>query len=437
MAAPFATRWSRARALASQAIEPRGDVVGRSARRRARYTALSFVVLLPLGVSALVISLASPDPGTARLDVLAMGVGLGILLLAYPMSRGPRSSLAALAALGTTSLGIWVPWLAGGLADPGTLYFLVLPLTVAGLIVGPLAAAAFSFVHVAAALAFVPAVMARTGESVGTALTAPLLLLFVAGFAVNGARLRQRDLDDVESLAQRLGEQDRARVLMLNNIAHDLASPMTPLKLHLGTVPKDRPLPPERVVAMKRNLGQLERLVTDLKDLARMGTGGFGLRLAPADLGAIVQEARDAFAEDAHARGLTLHASVEGALDANVDAQRVTQVVYNLVTNALKFTPPGGTIHLRARRDEGRVVLLVQDSGRGLDRHEMDRLFQPFSQVHDAGEVKERGTGLGLHISRGLAEAHGGALTVASEGRGRGSTFTLTLPAAAPTAPSA
>jgi signal transduction histidine kinase len=98
------------------------------------------------------------------------------------------------------------------------------------------------------------------------------------------------------------------------------------------------------------------------------------------------------------------------------------------LTNALKFTPAGGRVVVEAAQEGADAVVRVRDSGRGLAPDEIPRLFKPFSQVHERSEVAERGTGLGLYISKGIVEAHGGRIGCASEGRGSGSTFSFWLP---------
>lgn len=419
---------SDAFAWIARLIEPRGSVVGREARRRARYTALCFVLLVPLGVVAFSITLISPDPGSTLLEKGAMLGGLAILLALYPLSRGPRYTLASHVAIAIVSLGIWVPWLVSAQKDVEILYFACIPLIMGGLLVGPMSAAVFSLGNVAAAFSITPILVLDEGVASGPAFSIPFFLLFVGGFAVNAAHLRERDLREVEDLARELAASEKRRVAMLHNIAHDLGSPLTPLRLQVAMIPPGT-LRDDRVDILRRNVGQLERLVGDLRDLARVEGDAFKLRLRPVDLADLARAAVDSFRDDATARGIALEVDVEGALVSQADPERVTQVLYNLLTNALKFTPAGGSVRVEARADGDDHLVRVADAGRGLDAGEIARLFQPFSQVHEPSEVKERGTGLGLYIARGIMRAHGGDLDVASGGHGLGSTFTLRLPA--------
>jgi two-component system sensor histidine kinase BaeS len=174
---------------------------------------------------------------------------------------------------------------------------------------------------------------------------------------------------------------------------------------------------------------QIKRLTQDLGDVSKLQGGELRLLRADMDLAPVLADVADSFQPIAHQRGLHLELAVVGILPVLADAIRLRQVVANLVSNALKFTPQGGRVTLAGRREGARVAVEVTDTGRGLTPEEAARLFQPFSQVHDPSESPERGSGLGLFISRGLAQAHGGTLTVTSPGRGKGATFRLDLPA--------
>jgi signal transduction histidine kinase len=401
-------------------------VTGEIARRRARYTSLTLALLVPIGLVALALTAAIGGEGYAEEALILAAVAAFAAL--YPSSRGRFTALAAHATLLITAGAVWGAWLLARDAPQGTeaLFFLAVPITMASLLLPSGAAAWYGGLNVLAVLAAPATMSSQPTPNVIPSLA--LLLVVIGVLSVNSARVRERDLARLETIAARLAEHDAQRLRMLNTIAHDLASPLTPLKLQLRLVPKDKPLSPERLALIERNLGQVERLVTDVKDLARLDAGELKIDLKPADLGEIASGAGETFQEDAGGRGLSFQARVEGPLPILGDAQRLTQVLYNLVTNALKFTPPGGQVTLDARRVDGEARVSVRDTGRGLTPGEVARLFKPFSQVHELGEVKERGTGLGLYISQGIAKAHGGRLTVESEGRGKGSTFTLAVP---------
>lgn len=230
----------------------------------------------------------------------------------------------------------------------------------------------------------------------------------------------------------RIKELQDARTRLLDTISHDLANPLTPVRLQLSILKEalvDKPGTTARSMEiLERNVEQLARLIEDLKDVARLEGGTLKIRAAPADVAELARSAVDSFQGNAKERGVTLEGKVAPSLPVTADAQRITQVLFNFLTNALKFTPKDGLIRVEAGKSGKDAVVRVTDSGRGLTKEEMDKLFRPFSQVHKATEIKERGTGLGLYISKGLIESHGGKIFVESKGHGKGSTFGFSLP---------
>lgn len=248
----------------------------------------------------------------------------------------------------------------------------------------------------------------------------------------------------------------------LNMAAHELNTPLTPLRLqvHLlrsGAFGKTSARQQKAIAIMARNLERLHGLVQEILDVARMEGGGLRTKLAPFDLRAGVQEALDAFAETARQLGvdLRLHGKTWHPLPADVDATpgrdrteadledpkargrdalivladraRVLQIVQNLVSNALKFTPRGGRVNVTMEALPDAVLLRVRDTGAGLSPEQLGQLFRPFARPLEATAPDVGGTGLGLFIARGLAQAMGGSLIASSPGAGKGATFTLTL----------
>jgi CheY-like chemotaxis protein/anti-sigma regulatory factor (Ser/Thr protein kinase) len=178
--------------------------------------------------------------------------------------------------------------------------------------------------------------------------------------------------------------------------------------------------------------------VDDLLDVTRIASGKIALRRAEVDVAAIVartaEDHRSLFAD----RGIALEVQApEAPLRAAADPTRVAQVVGNLLQNAAKFTPAGGRVEVRARRAGDRVEVSVRDSGVGIDPAVRDRVFEPFVQGDRTLARSGGGLGLGLALVKGLAELHGGGVTVESEGAGRGSEFRFWLPAGAEARPPA
>ena len=217
-------------------------------------------------------------------------------------------------------------------------------------------------------------------------------------------------------------QAEEARLALLRNLAHDLVGPLQPLRLQVAMLRMDHPGSGTEI--MRRSVEHLVRLVEDIQDVLRLQTGNLRLRPTRFDLAASARAAAETYEVACPA----LRVEDDGPLPVIADEHRMTRVVVNLVRNACKFTPPGGRIIVRCRRARGEARISVEDTGRGLDPEEQARLFRPFSQVHDAREVKERGTGLGLYICKGIVEQHGGRIWVESAGRGRGSAFHVALP---------
>lgn len=186
---------------------------------------------------------------------------------------------------------------------------------------------------------------------------------------------------------------------------------------------------------LERNINRLARLVQDLLEAARMQSGKIKLALQPVALADLVRDVAASFEAKAQEQGVALDVSAPSPVQAVADASRINQVLFNLVHNALKFTPRGGRVTMRVAREGPLAVIEVADTGLGLTAEQQGRMFQPFSQVHDARSLPTAvgGTGLGLYISRGILEQHGGSIGVRSEGRGRGSTFRVELPSLGPT----
>ncbi len=242
------------------------------------------------------------------------------------------------------------------------------------------------------------------------------------------------DVTDAAVAQQALGEAQRQRIHLLQQLAHDLASPLSPVKIQLHIL-KDRVAPEgqKALAIVQRNIDHIQRLVEDVKDVARVEGGGLKVDRKPADLAALVRQAVDTLASSTAERQVGLVAQAPQSLPVSIDSGRITQVMYNLVGNALKFTPPHGRIDVQLTAQGSHAEVQVRDSGKGMRPDQVARLFQPFVQVHDAGAVtrpEDKGTGLGLYISKGIVEAHGGTIAASSDGPGLGSTFTFRLPVA-------
>jgi PAS domain S-box-containing protein len=253
-----------------------------------------------------------------------------------------------------------------------------------------------------------------------------------------------READAAKARASALEQVDRERALFTNAMAHELNNPITPLKLQLSILGSKKAetlsaAQQKAVAIMSRSVDRLARLVLDLLDVSRLQSGKLKLAPTAADLAREVREVAATCAPLAAAANVKLVARGPESCLATVDSGRMAQVILNLVSNAVKFTPEGGTVTLTCGTTDQGVEIVVQDTGAGLSPEQIQSLFRPFSQVQGDAQAGKGGMGLGLYISKGLVEAHGGTITAASEGPGKGSTFTVRLPLAGPpaTTPSA
>ena len=242
-------------------------------------------------------------------------------------------------------------------------------------------------------------------------------------------------LHDVTALAIAKHEAETANRLkdeFLATLSHELR---TPLNAVLGYTQMLRGgvIEPERLrtvlETIERNAKLQEQLVGDLLDVSRIITGKLRLDVRPVDLSAVIQDALETVAPAAAAKGVRLQPTIDrpGVLVAG-DAQRLQQVVWNLLANAVKFTPRGGRVQVRLQRVNSHVEITVSDTGEGIAPEFLPHLFQRFKQADGTFTRPHSGLGLGLAISRHLIEAHGGRIEATSPGVGQGTTIRVELP---------
>jgi signal transduction histidine kinase/ActR/RegA family two-component response regulator len=244
-------------------------------------------------------------------------------------------------------------------------------------------------------------------------------------------RERERDanLAAAETARAEAVAATHAKDTFLAMLGHELRNPLAPIVSSLELL-RRRGLAgtPEHEV-ISRQLRHVVRLVDDLLDVARITRGQMSLHRAPLELPSAISRAVESTAPLLEQRRHTLTLDVPtSGLWVLGDADRLTQVVANLLTNAAKYTPPGGHITVRAHAHEGGIALAVADNGPGLPPDLLPRLFEPFVQGPRTLDRSEGGLGIGLALVRSLVEAHGGRVEPHSEGPGRGSTFTVWLP---------
>ncbi len=243
------------------------------------------------------------------------------------------------------------------------------------------------------------------------------------------------ELDVTERLATEhaLRDADRRKDEFLATLAHELRNPLAPLKTGIEVmklaVRGAEPTAEQTLAMMERQLAQMVRLIDDLLDLSRVGRGKIDLQRAPLRLADVLRQAVEGclpqIQQNRHV--LSIDVSDEPIL-VLADGARLVQVFANLLTNAAKFTEPGGNIRLVATRDAGEAVVRVADSGVGMPPDAVHRVFERFEQLDQTLERSRGGLGIGLALVRELVALHGGAVSAYSAGVGRGSEFTVRLP---------
>ncbi len=242
---------------------------------------------------------------------------------------------------------------------------------------------------------------------------------------------RRRAEDETRRLAEALSRSDRLKDEFLAMLAHELRNPLAPLRngLEILRLKGDDASTVERLrTMMERQLGQLVHLVNDLMDVTRISNGKIVLKRQRTDLKDVIATAIETTQPLLDAKRHRLDCDLDdAALPADVDAVRIAQVVGNLLSNAAKYTPPGGRIALSARRVEAETVIRVSDNGIGIPADSLESIFEMFAQIPASTDGMQSGLGIGLGLVRRLVELHGGTVC-ASSTLGTGSTLTVRLP---------
>ncbi len=214
----------------------------------------------------------------------------------------------------------------------------------------------------------------------------------------------------------------------LANVGHDLKTPLTSIQGYSQAIMDGAAKDPAKAArVIHEEAGRLNRMVTELTDLARLQAGRLSMKTRPIDMGQLAAVIGERLSLLARERSLTLHIDAPSLPEIAGDGDRLAQVLTNLVSNAIKYTPSGGEIWLQAHVNNGGVEVIVRDTGRGIAAEDLPRIFERFYQV-DKARGPKRGTGLGLAITQEIIQAHGGRISVTSAGVGQGSTFTIWLP---------
>ncbi len=240
-----------------------------------------------------------------------------------------------------------------------------------------------------------------------------------------------------------LREADRRKSEFLAVLSHELRNPLAPIRNSftiLGQPSISKEQERRALAVIDRQTSHLTRLVDDLLDVTRISQGKTRLRKEAVELGALVARTAEDYRASFSAQGVDFLIHLEAEpIRVHADRTRITQILGNLLGNALKFTPRGGQVELILERNGPSASVRVRDTGAGISAEVLNRLFQPFIQAEQTLDRSRGGLGLGLASVKGLVELHGGSVRAASDGPGRGAEFTVRLPideATEPIAPS-
>jgi signal transduction histidine kinase len=258
--------------------------------------------------------------------------------------------------------------------------------------------------------------------------------------AVERARRAERGARREAELAQQLlsyqneqlVELDRLKDEFVSSVSHELRTPLTSISGYVELLKEDESDDERRnyLSIVERNSERLLGLVSDLLFTARLQDGRLQLEREEVDMRALVREAVESARPRADAASVDLQVEAVSVPVALGERVRLAQLLDNLISNGVKFTPPGGHVRVSLGADAGMIRLEVSDSGIGIAEAERERLFERFFRSQSALERQIQGTGLGLYISKAIVEAHGGRIGVSSE-EGKGTTFVVELPTAA------
>ena len=232
----------------------------------------------------------------------------------------------------------------------------------------------------------------------------------------------------VNHMAERLERQETLRRRLTSDVAHELRTPVANVSLNLEMMLDEVWEPTkDRLQSCYEELGRISGIISDLEKLRQMEAENMNLELEPVNLLELAQAVETAFEPDLKKKKLTCEVSEEAAAVMG-DQRRLHQVIFNLVSNAVKYSTEGGTIQIRVKQEKHKAVLIVEDQGIGMAEEELPLIFERFYRTDLSRSRKTGGAGIGLAIVKAIVQAHQGTVTVTSK-VGCGSRFTVTLPA--------
>lgn len=245
------------------------------------------------------------------------------------------------------------------------------------------------------------------------------------------------DMDELNRLAlsfnqmaAKLEKTEQMRRQLIGDVAHELRTPLSTIKGSMeGLLDDVLPASKETFRNLHREADRMQRLAQDLQELSRVEAGAYELQVASVDISDVAQSTVERLWAQFGEKGVALSVSLPEELPrVELDESRIEQVLLNLIGNALQYTPPGGSVQVRAEKVGDELIVRVADTGIGLVAGEEKRIFQRFYRVDKSRSRAGGGSGIGLTIAKHIVERHGGRIWAESEGPDRGSTFNFTIP---------
>jgi PAS domain S-box-containing protein len=234
-----------------------------------------------------------------------------------------------------------------------------------------------------------------------------------------------------EDAARRLADADRRKNEFIAVLAHELRNPLAPIRSAVEILKRTEvagQIGAKTTAMMERQVAQMTRLVEDLLDVSRIGQDKFAVDRVPVDLASVVHYAIEVSEPMLESAGLRFSYALPAApIYADADSARLAQAIGNILNNAAKFTPRGGSVTLVLERDGANALIRIRDTGIGIEESQLSRVFDMFMQTGASAERRD-GLGIGLTLAKSLIERHNGRITVQSEGVGRGTEFVIHLP---------
>ncbi|KAA3661890.1 MAG: HAMP domain-containing protein [Chloroflexi bacterium] len=231
-------------------------------------------------------------------------------------------------------------------------------------------------------------------------------------------------------MAAQLEESDTLRRQLIGDVSHELTTPLTVIKGSMeGLMDGILPADPETYQQVYHEAARLQRLVTDLQELSRVEAGSYDLHIQPIDLGALTNKIANQLRHQFEDKGVQLHLHIPSALlMVEADSDRISQLLINLIGNALQYTPAGERVDVTLQRKDNGIFFSIADTGMGIAPDHLPHLFTRFYRVDKSRARASGGSGIGLTIARHLVEAHNGRIWAESKGLGQGSQFMFWLP---------